>query len=414
MAKAKKLKIEAAADLKPLSPEDAQALSDMLAQMAAALKAVEPLEAIQELAAPRPHDLNWDLQLMAALARLAHPAIPVALIALFAAAPDKHRRKALKKALHRLQSRGVLVPDDLLPREEAAFSAMEAKPCTARVSGIDFHGDMVVVLEGPSTALGEKHLIALCNEKEGFKDLFLASIPRRQQDEVFAGLLGGKTDQWQEAPPAYALAILEDTFRRNPGAGESASLYRAMRERIRKYWGDPADAPDLERQLQLPAEAAARQKLLKQGSALASHNLFFPWLPIPAEVESWVAKVIEVEKSPLFLSQEQKEERLDQVMNQATAELYPYDSRGRWARRLRHMSHILYFRGETENAQIGWLAAQDLERDNWGPPEGENPFLKGLVTGIVFTAYSFTRTLEEETSPGGIITGGSDSLIIRP
>ena len=55
---------------------------------------------------------------MAALGNISHPAIPPLLAALFGEAPDKVRRKALKKALHLLKTRGVPVPGDLLPREE--------------------------------------------------------------------------------------------------------------------------------------------------------------------------------------------------------------------------------------------------------------------------------------------------------
>ena len=44
---------------------------------------------------------------MAALGALSHPAIPPLLAALFGQARDKVRRKALKKTLHRLKTRGV-------------------------------------------------------------------------------------------------------------------------------------------------------------------------------------------------------------------------------------------------------------------------------------------------------------------
>ena len=44
---------------------------------------------------------------MDALGDLSHPAIPPLLAALFGEARDKVRRKALKKTLHRLKTRGV-------------------------------------------------------------------------------------------------------------------------------------------------------------------------------------------------------------------------------------------------------------------------------------------------------------------
>ena len=86
---------------------------------------------------------------MAALGALSHPAIPPLLAALFGEARDKVRRKALKKTLHRLKTRGVAFADDLLPREEASFGAPRPGAAKVFVSPIFGDGESYVILEGP-------------------------------------------------------------------------------------------------------------------------------------------------------------------------------------------------------------------------------------------------------------------------
>jgi hypothetical protein len=55
---------------------------------------------------------------MAALGGLSHPAIPPLLAALFGQARDKIRRKALKKTLHRLKTRGWHFPTISCPGKQ--------------------------------------------------------------------------------------------------------------------------------------------------------------------------------------------------------------------------------------------------------------------------------------------------------
>ena len=113
-------------DLPPLPPEAAAALAAQVAVVAAACDAGRDLESLKSLVTVNPQDTLWDLHLMAALAEVGHPAIPPLLAALFGEAADKARRKGLKRALHLLQTRGVPVPGELLPREEPVIGQTQA------------------------------------------------------------------------------------------------------------------------------------------------------------------------------------------------------------------------------------------------------------------------------------------------
>ena len=172
---------------------------------------VEPA-ALQAQVSPDPQDPDWDAHLIAALGALSHPAIPPLLAALFGQARDKIRRKALKKTLHRLKTRGVAMADDLLPKEEVSFGAPRPGAATVFVSPIFGIGESYVILEAPPEILGGNFLVARVSDQEGFKECVLLSLKRQQQAEVWGRFREQGLDQWFSPPPAYAVRLLEEAY----------------------------------------------------------------------------------------------------------------------------------------------------------------------------------------------------------
>jgi hypothetical protein len=147
----------AAAGVPPLAPDSTAALQEQVASLGEALAAGDGPEQLRERVIPRPADLAWDLHLLGELAKIPHPAVPVLLAELFGKSPDKKRRKALKKALHVLKTRGVRIPEDLLPREEPRSpTSPEAPVLLARISPVYGNGECYVILEGPREILGKR------------------------------------------------------------------------------------------------------------------------------------------------------------------------------------------------------------------------------------------------------------------
>ena len=212
---------------------------------------VEPA-ALEALVSPDPQDPDWDAHLIAALGAVSHPAIPPLLAALFGQARDKIRRKALKKALHRLKTRGVAMAPDLLPREEVSFGAPRPGAAKVFVSPIFGIGESYVILEAPPEILGGNFLVARVSDQEGFKECVLLSLKRQQQAEVWGRFREQGLDQWFSPPPAYAVRLLEEAYTHKAAAGSGGAQYGALREKIFRHWGRPEAAPDLDQELPAP------------------------------------------------------------------------------------------------------------------------------------------------------------------
>jgi hypothetical protein len=410
MASRKKAKARAGTAPTPLAPEARARLASQVAGVTAALAAGADADALKEQVSPEPRDPDWDVNLMTALGTLSHPAIPTLLAALFGEARDKVRHKALMKTLHRLKTRGVAVPDDLLPRGEAAMGAPRPGVAAVFVSSIFGTGESYVILGGPSEVLGGNFLASRVSDVEGFKECVLLSLNRKEQREFWEHFREQGLVEWFSPPPAYAVRLLEEACSRNPDAGSGTSQYVALRDKIFRHWGHPEAAPDLD-QARPPIPAAARGRFLEHARKLALDPLFHSWLPRPEEIEPWLAKLQAVQDSPLVLSDQQKQIRADAVLDEATLALYPLESRADWHRRLLTVAYYLHLKGRQEDSGAA-RAAADLDDPDRGGLTGENPFLKGLVQYAVHLAWELQRPREPETE-SGLVAPAGESLLIR-
>lgn len=412
MGRQKRGKDRTAAGLAPLSPEARARLKSQVAGVAAALEAGGDPAALQEKITPDPQDPDWDTNLMAALGALSHPAIPPLLAAAFGEARDKLRRKALKKTLHRLKTRGVAFSADLLPREEARVGTPRPGTAAVFVSPIFGAGERYVILEGPPEILGGNFLVARVSDQEGFRECVLLSLKRQQQAEVWDRFREQGLDEWFSPPPAYAVWVLEEAYTRDHDTGAGAAQYGALREKILRHWGRPEAAPDLDREL--PALSPAGQtRLLEHCRNLALDPLFHSFLPGPEEIAPWLHKLQEVQDSPLVLSDQQKQVRTDGVLDEATRALYPLETRDDWRRRLLTTAYYLHLKGREEDSRATRAAAADLAAPDRSGLTGENPLLKSLVQYAVRLAWEVKQPREPATSSGLVAPPGEGRLIRR-
>ncbi len=394
----------------PLAAEAESRLSSQMAGIVAALESGADLATLQEQVTLDSQDPQWDAHLMAALGALRHPAIPALLGALFGGATDKVRRKALKKTLHLLKTRGVPVPEDLLPRDEISVGAPRPGTAAAHVTPIFGNGESYVILEGLPEILRGNFLVSLINDREGFRECMLLNLKRKQEAEFWEHFHQQGFKDLVSPPPAFAVSMLEAAYTAHPDS-PGASQYGALRERIFQHWGRPETAPVLESALPAinPGEQA---RLLEESRKLALDPLFHSWLPGPEEISPWLAKLQEVQNSPLVLSDQQKQVRSDAVLDEATAALYPLETRADWGQRLLTMAYYLYLMGREQDSRVTRAAAADLADPERGSLATENQFLKGLVQFALRLAWEAQQPRETATG-SGLVASPDSSLLIR-
>ncbi len=403
--------IKALSSVVPLAAEAEARLASQLAGLGAALESGADLAGLQERVTPDPQDPQWDVHLMAALGALSHPAIPDLLAKLFGEAQDKVRRKALKKTLHLLKTRGVAVPEDLLPKAEISVGKLRPGTAAAHVTPIFGNGDSYIILEGPPEILRGNFLVSLISDQEGFRECVLLNLKRKQEAEFWEHFHQQGFKDLLSPPAAFAVARLDAAYTVHPDS-PGASQYGALRERIFQHWGRPETAPDLESAL--PALNPGEQgRLLDESRRLAVEPWFHSWLPGPEEIGPWLAKLQEVQNSPLVLSDQQKQVRGDAVLDEATQALYAPETRADWGRRLLTMAYYLNLAGRQEDSRIARAAAADLADPNRSTLTGDTPFLKGLVQFALRLAWEAQQPQEAATTSGLVAPPGEGLLIRR-
>jgi hypothetical protein len=408
----KKSKIRSTSGLAPLPPETDTALKFQAEVVASACEAGRDLESLKNLVTVNPEDTLWDLHLMAALGNISQPAIPPLLAALFGSAPDKARRKALKRTLHLLKTRGMLVPDELLPREEVRLRQKPAAAVKALATPVLGSGDGYLILTGPKEILGGNFLVALVHDKSGLKEVHLLNLKGRQEKELWDYYRQHGLTEWFPVPGPYAVRLLEEAYGRETAQAPAKSTYGSLREKIWKNWGRPEEAPDLEQELP-PLDPAERSRLLEQSRQLAAHPLFYTWLPEIDEITPWFEKLQEVQQSPLVLSEAQKQVRIDALYDEATQALYPPESRSLWRSRLLTMAYYLTLGQHPEESRIARAAADDLADPARGPLAGENLFLKSLVQVSLQLAWQMSQKPQEGQGESGLLTLPGQSGLVR-
>ena len=400
-------------ELPELAPEASAALTDRVAQVAAALTAGQDPESLKNLVTSG-ESLAWDLNLMAALANLTHPAIPPLLAALFGACGDKERRKALKRAFHKLKTRGVPVSTELLPREEPTLGAPPYPAIVkAEVSPVLGNGDSYVILEGPKEILGGNFLVARLSDVAGLRECHLLNIKgKQQQNEFWDHYRQHGLSQWFPVPGAYAARLLEQGWKHPDAEAAAKSSYGALRQKVLENWGRPEDAPDLEAELP-PLDPGERSRLLEQSRQLVTDPLFQTWMPALEEISPWLEKFQEVQDSPLVLSDQQKQVRTDALLDEATRTHYPPENRPFWRRRLLAMAYYLKEGHRLEEARTARAAADELADPAPSSLSGENPFLKSLVQLALRLAWEFTQRDKTGRSESGLLTLPGDSRHLR-
>jgi hypothetical protein len=392
-----------------LAPEAKARLDGQVATVTAALEAGADLAVLQAKLTPDPADAQWDVHLMAALGALSHPAVPALLVALFGEAQDKIRRKALKRTLHLLKTRGVAVAEDLLPREEATVGAPRPAAVAAHVTPIFGQGESYIILEGPPEILGGNFLVSLISDQEGFRDCMLLNLKRKQQAEFWDHFREQGLQDLISPPPANAVAMLDAAYTAHPDS-PGASQYGALREKIFQHWGRPEHS---DQEGVLPAlDTVEQPRLLEESRRLAADPLFHSWLPGPEEINPWLTKLKEAQESPLVLSDQQKQIRIDAVLDEVTKALYPPETLTDWRRRLMTMAYYLHLLGREEDSRVARAAAVDLADQDRSSLTGANPFLKGLVQFALRLAWEAQKP-QEPTTSSGLVAPPDSSLLIR-
>jgi len=271
-------------------------------------------------------------------------------------------RKAARKELFRLRSKGVPTPTKTpVPREERAVKP-QATVFSALASHIDGHGDRLFELGVELAVGGVESLSIMANERKGVVRCEAIPMGRRRFFSEKATILAEEFPTWVEIPVAYARQLLHEAYQRNLAQAAGAPLDFL---RWQKVIAEPETAmrPIVYEEIS-PLEVKWNPQLLEESPDIIDEPEVMGWVPPPAEIEEYARRIEEAGRttSIIVLSPWATQERVKKAKEQALEDMFGKENRTALKRRLEETAYI-FLRTErplhAKRAIAAALALQD-------------------------------------------------------
>ena len=274
--------------------------------------------------------------------------------------PPKALQKIIKKALHRLKSRGVIFGDDQAPRQVVLGGAVSRlERCLA--SFIDGSGDRMILMIRTRPGGGYQIAYLVLNYGTGIRFAKALQVSRRELPELLESVQAQAP--LIELEPAHcqrqiALVQQMNLATRTPVPEEFFML--------RDLIGEPDAMPEAG----AIYEALGPQELemARAQNDHAEDLLELPelggWTLPESAVQAYADALAEIDDSKIVVSEAMQRERVDRVFESAMQEVLGEESRAIMRLRLEEMAH--YFLQTERRLEAMWAlgAAESLLDDN--------------------------------------------------
>jgi len=324
------------------------------------------------------------------------------------AALDKDHRRAVRRALYRLEQSGL--------RPARASGAVPTRPVVTRtaehpvrawLSGIDGSGSRAawILFEG-GLGGGLRLCSLILNDEAGIMDAAGGPIARKRLEAELRGLRESQKLPWVEVDGRRACALVAEALALHeclgtvppPEFARWKRLFAAASAAAPQLRGDlqpkqgeaqpkqgeaqpKASQADTEEKLPAdmpPAAASSRDHALLENSAtLLDLPELMGWFIDPARVQHEALALLQVRESRLVVSEQIKTEREASIVDGVVEAQLPDAARRRWAARLREMAEIFRMTGRLEPAAMAEQTAGALA--DVGRPATSIPFARALA-----------------------------------
>jgi hypothetical protein len=379
MGKKKRAKKERKRKDRPALSEEEQAQLQVLLDRLAAqdpagesfAQFVESLKSLVQRPAP------FTIAFIEALGATATPAAVKVLHVLEEAPAPKPVRRALKTALYRLARQGLAVEKeetDSVPRVLVPRPA--DRQAEAWASWPESLGERGIVLKLPDAGRGYLMAVGVLNSEGIFQDFEAIQTTRKGVRALLDEMTGGLLGRLIEIPLEHLSFLYEEIAGNYRGQDrELPPAYKTMHQQLTS-WAEVAPQPHIYDLLDRK-EIAGDSLLLRSSDSLLEEQPFVAWRLGEEVVNPFVEKIRELSESRLVISQIAQVERMEQIVREATAELFTPEMRQRYRRLLEEAALLLYLVDRQQEAKRALAAALDLE--NEVGLLTENVFVLGLV-----------------------------------
>jgi hypothetical protein len=335
------------------------------------------------------HEPDAGEELATAWADSARGAAPLA--AIDAQALDKAGRKALRRALHRLRSRGLEVAAPAPEARVAVLPKVADELAAALVSAPDPSGAQLVVLVEPSPSGGARLFQAAVDLERGVLEFHVLAATRSQARRLVRDLEGNAKLGAVRAPREALAALLARAAAAQPADRALPPAFEEWRSRVARP-PEGARAPGV-----LAREALGASADLTSGRAVAERvkaGALGPWPPPFDALRALAEKVRQTAESPLLVDDQQRRGQVENVIGDALDARFGGAGGEPTAQRLEEAAYTAWRRGNEADAR-DLLAAAALFRER---APRDNPVARALLDRVLGPMLEMLRE-ERASSP---------------
>jgi hypothetical protein len=310
--------------------------------------AAAPADVIAKLRDLRGKPGVTDIAVARALGMIADPAAAAMLAEMEAGASGAMRRE-VRRALYKLKQHGIDAPAAAPAAEIRHANATEKTEITAMLSPIDGEGARIVWIVKPRVQGGVLRMWALISEREGLVGAQNTRLSRRELNSEREELERRAQVKLVDADWRVADFIACEAWRNTPESrrGQVGNFLALRSELI-------TSPPPTE--LVHPVYAELATEVAGEPSVeLLKEPELLEWRLPDELLKRYVDEINEAGESVIVLSPAHKQERVNAVIDRATAALLSGDNGKRIQRRLEDIAYYLARVGRRE--QAGWAAA---------------------------------------------------------
>lgn len=295
-----------------------------------------------------------------------------AIRALDAESLDKAGRKALRRAQHRLRSRGIELASPPAAPRVATLPKLDDTLEASLVSPPDPSGAQLLVLVEPSPSGGARVFQGVVDLERGILEFQVLQVNRSQARRLVRDLESSERLVVTAAPREALAALLARAAEAHPADRALPPPFVEWRSRIARASQSAATPGDLARAA-LGVEPLP--SLLREVAEAVAEGNVGPWPPDFEVLRGWGERISDIAKSELLVDDQQRRAQVDGIVEQAVETRFAGDAATRIAHRFEELAYAAWQRGDESQARR-CLAAARAFRD--GSPR-ENPVARALL-----------------------------------
>jgi len=301
----------------------------------------------------------------------------------------KAGRKALRRAQHRLRSRGVELGAAPVVAHVAMLPKLDDEINVALVSPPDPSGAQLVVVVESSPSGGTRIFQGAVDLERGILEFRVLQANRSQARRLLRDLEGNEALAATEAPRESVAALLARAAEAQPADRALPQAFGEWRSRVARAPEGAATPGALAR---AAVDATSAPSLLREVAEAVAVGAYGPWPPAFEVLHAVAEKVRDTAKSQLLVDDQQRRAHVDAAIGDALDTRYASPAAERTAARFEELAFAAWKRGRAEEAQRCVAAARAFREQ----PPRENPVARALLDRALQPLLDVLR--EEEAS----------------